>query len=107
MYEHSPSVIQLLESNYIAIDECAYSSVTRMELLGFPNITQDEVKIISVLLGQMTQVSIDRTIEDKTIDLKQRHRIKLPDAIIMATAINHKIKPLTLDKKLANKLEHY
>ncbi len=90
----------------IDLQNCAYSSVTRMELLGFPNITQDEIKIISALLGQMTQVSIDRAIEDKTINLKQRHRIKLPDAIILATAINHKIELLTLDKKLANKLEH-
>ncbi len=53
----------------------------------------------------MTQISIDRTIEDKTITLKQQHRIKLPDAIILATASYHQIELLTLDKKLANKLQ--
>ena len=106
MYEHSADVIRLFECKYIAIDECAYSSITRMELLGFPAITTNEIKIISSLLSQMTQLNIERTIEDKTIHLKQQHRIKLPDAIILATAINHNIELITLDKKLSNKLEH-
>jgi len=52
----------------------------------------------------MTQLSINRATENTTISLKQRHRIKLPDALILATAINHQIELLTLDKKLANKL---
>ena len=86
------------------LKNCAYSSVTRMELLGFPAITTNEIKIISSLLKQMTQLSINRATEDTTISLKQRHRIKLPDALILATAINHQIELLTLDKKLANKL---
>jgi len=52
----------------------------------------------------MTHLTINRAIEDKTINLKQQHRIKLPDAIILATALSHQIELLTLDKKLANKL---
>jgi len=88
----------------IDLKNCAFSSVTRMELLGFPNITQDEIKIISTLLELMTHLTINRAIEDKTINLKQQHRIKLPDAIILATALSHQIELLTLDKKLANKL---
>jgi len=88
----------------LELNSCAFSSITRMELLGFPNITQNEIKIISALLKQMSQLGIDQTIENKTIDLKQQHRIKLPDAIILATAITNQIELLTLDKKLANKL---
>jgi len=48
--------------------------------------------------------SADRITEDKTISIKQRHRIKLPDTIILATAITNQIELLTLDKKLANKI---
>jgi len=104
MYEHNPTVIKLFNTNHISIDQCAYSSITRMELLGFPDISQNEIKIISVLLKQISQLGIDRTTEDKTISLKQQHRIKLPDAIILATAITNQIELLTLDKKLANKI---
>lgn len=104
MYERSPEVISLFKSKRASINECAYSSVTRMELLGFPEISADEIKILSSLLNQMSHLTINRAIEDKTIHLKQQHRIKLPDAIILATALSHQIELLTLDKKLANKL---
>ncbi len=104
MYERNLAVINLFKENMTAITECAYSSITRMELLGFPDITQREIKIISLLLEQMTYIGVDRNIEDKTIHLKQQHRIKLPDAIILATSITYNIELLTLDKKLANKL---
>lgn len=90
--------------NDVNLQDCAYSSVTRMELLGFPDITQHEIKVISALLDRMTYTGINHSIEDQTITLKQQHRLKLPDAIIAATAIEHKIGLLTLDKRLANKL---
>lgn len=104
MYEHSPVVYDLFNTKEATINECAFSSVTRMELLGFPAITQSEISIISALLAQMTGLGIDRIIEDKTIELKQQHRIKLPGAIILATSIIHDIELVTLDKKLINKL---
>jgi len=104
MYEQTPAVLDLFNVNQVTIEQCAYSSITRMELLGFPNIQQNEINIISALLKKMSQLGINRTIEDKTINLKQQHRIKLPDAIILATAITNQIELLTLDKKLSNKL---
>lgn len=106
MYEHNPSVLELFKNNQVSIDQCAYSSITRMELLGFPDISENEIKLISTLLTHMSQLAIDRTTENKTISLKQQHRIKLPDAIILATAITNKIELLTLDKKLASKIQH-
>ncbi|MGZ8158809.1 MAG: PIN domain-containing protein [Methylobacter sp.] len=38
------------------------------------------------------------------MQFRHQHRVKLPDAIIAATATAHGIKLLTLDKKLAVKL---
>jgi len=87
MFERNPAVINLFKENNTAITECAYSSITRMELLGFPDITQHEIKIISALLEQMTYIGVDGKVEDKTIHLKQQHRIKLPDAIILEKSV--------------------
>jgi toxin FitB len=39
-------------------------------------------------LSQFTVVPLSQEIEDKTIQLKRNYKIKLPDAIIAATAIN-------------------
>lgn len=74
-----------------------------MEVLGFTGITAHEINIISALLKQMPLIQIDGTIENKTIALKQQHKIKLPDAIILATALVNELELLTLDRKLATK----
>ncbi len=88
----------------IKLYQCAFSSVTRMELLGYTGITENEIAVISALLSQMLPLQIDHTIENKTIALKQQHKIKLPDAIILATALVNELELLTLDKRLASKL---
>jgi len=100
MYGRAPAVIELLTQCHVTLNQCAYSSITRIELLGYPSVTQTEIQAITTLLSQMVQLSLTPRIEDQTITLKQEHRIKLPDAIILATATSHNLDLLTLDKKL-------
>lgn len=79
----------------------AYSSITRMEALGFPAITAEEETAIDGLLGCLTHLAISSEVETTTIRLRRRHKIKLPDAIIVATAVVYDLKLLTLDQDLA------
>ncbi len=88
----------------INLPACGFSAITRMELLSYPDLTMDEEQTINRLLDRMTHLAISPLIEDLTIQFRHQHRVKLPDAIIAATATAHGIKLLTLDKKLAVKL---
>jgi predicted nucleic acid-binding protein len=90
--------VKILEG--INITECAYSAVTRMELLSFHGITTEEETAIQKLLERMTHLSITSAIEDAAIKIRRKHRLKLPDAIIAATAKIHGLTLLTLDKAL-------
>lgn len=88
----------------IDLPSCAYSAITRMELLSFPDLTDAEAVLIKQLLAPMTYLALSPAIEDRTIEFRHLHRVKLPDAIIAATAQTHGLQLLTLDKKLAAKL---
>ncbi len=79
----------------------AYSSITHMEALGFPAITTEEETAIAGLFGCLTHLSISSEVEAATIRLRRQHKIKLPDAIILATAAVYNLKLLTLDQNLA------
>ena len=59
------------------------SAINKIELLGFLNVEQ----ILIDLVGFAVIYHIDDEIIDKTIALRKNYRIKLPDAIIAATAI--------------------
>lgn len=63
------------------------SVITQIELLGFAFPT-DEIKTkTEKLVAQCTIYTLDNQVVAKTIELRKKYRIKLPDAIIAATAI--------------------
>jgi predicted nucleic acid-binding protein len=97
LMKSEPSVLGIIASQEILASECAYSAVTRMELLGFPGITDEEAARAQTRLAQLTHVAVTRDIEDAAIALRRLRRVKLPDAIIAATARCHGLELLTLD----------
>ena len=96
----TPEVVSIANQHTILAVECAYSAITRMELLGYPGITLAEEKLISQRLANFCHLGISPEIEDLVIDLRRARRIKLPDAIIAATAMHHHVSLLTLDQQL-------
>ncbi|MEK7699757.1 MAG: type II toxin-antitoxin system VapC family toxin, partial [Planctomycetota bacterium] len=96
----SPLVLAELSSRRLLAGECSYSAITRMELLGFHSITREEELLIRQKLDHFTYLPLTRDIEDVAIDLRQSRKIKLPDAIIAATALCSGTELLTLDQHL-------
>lgn len=80
--------------------DCAFSAITRMELLGYPAISDAERADIEALLSQMTYLPLTRAIEDAVIALRRQRKIKLPDAMIAATAAVHGLELISADKDL-------
>ncbi len=64
-----------------------YSAITRLELLGYPGLKYEEELKINELLKEFTEIAIDSNIIDKAIFIRKEVRIKVPDAIIAATAL--------------------
>nr|VFJ71706.1 MAG: hypothetical protein BECKFW1821C_GA0114237_102825 [Candidatus Kentron sp. FW] len=75
-----------------------------MELLSYRGLKETDIETIVDLLNRMHYLSITSAIEEVTIAFRQRHKGRLPDAIIAATAIQHQLELLTLDAALAKKL---
>jgi len=75
-----------------------------MELLGYPGITADEDALIRQRLAQLTYLAISSAVEDKAIELRRSRRVKLPDALIAATALCHGLELLTMDVGLQSVL---
>ena len=71
-----------------------------MELLGYPSITNDEKFLIADRLSKFTYLPISSEVENLAIALRRTRKLKLPDALIAATAIHHGLELLTLDLAL-------
>ncbi len=78
------------------------SVVTRMELLAFPGITDSETERVRRFLDDLAVMPLDDAVEKTAIALRRTARLKLPDAIIVATAVNLGATLITGDQKLVD-----
>jgi len=76
----------------------AVSVVTELELFSKPKLPDYERRNAELFLGTCEIIELIAAIKPLVIALRQRHRIKLPDAIIAATAQWLNVPLLTADK---------
>jgi predicted nucleic acid-binding protein len=56
-------------------------------LLAYPDLTPSEEIHIKAFLQDITIVDLNSTVKSHAINLRRRYRLKLPDALIGATAL--------------------
>ena len=76
------------------------SIISEMELLSYPNLSETEEQQIRNFLGQLQIIGLSHRVKTTAIDLRKQHGIKLPDAIISATALTLDATLLTNDSRL-------
>ena len=75
----------------------AFSVINEMELLSYPKITADEEKEIRGFLDGSAFIGLTDSIKERTIQIRRTYNIKLPDAIVAATAIENDMTLITAD----------
>lgn len=81
-------------------EEYSASVITEIELLSYPSLSQMEEERAVAFLSSVTIVGLTPDIRDAAIRLRRDHRLKLPDAIIAATALVLDAELLTNDARL-------
>jgi predicted nucleic acid-binding protein len=66
-----------------------YSAITRLEVLGFPELAAQDEAGLRQLLGQFSEAEVSAAIIERAIEMRRSVRIKTPDAIIAATALTY------------------
>ena len=86
----------LIENSF---DEYYFSIITYMEMYGFPFAIIEEKDKLDLLFDVSELLELDLEIADKVIQYRKerKRKIKLPDAIILATAAVHQMPILTDD----------
>ncbi|MEL7588448.1 MAG: type II toxin-antitoxin system VapC family toxin [Prolixibacteraceae bacterium] len=68
-------------------DSLFISIITYMEVWGYRFEDDSEKRIIENLSNHLPVIDLNPRIVNKVIAIRQQHKIKLPDAIILATAV--------------------
>jgi predicted nucleic acid-binding protein len=99
------AAIALAEQSGFALEKSAVSQITRMELLGYPQLTDEEDQAIRGILAHCQVRMLDEQVEACAIQLRRSGTFKLPDAIVAATAITGSLRLLTLDQGMLRGLQ--
>ena len=81
----TPAVAALKKA--VASEWVGYSAITRLELFGYPDLTADEEAVLDILTNELEEVAVVASVIDRAIQIRKSKRIKVPDAIIAATAL--------------------
>lgn len=63
------------------------SAITEIELLCWKSATVKDLEVLQNFIGDAVVIELEQPIKYKTADIRKKHKIKLPDAIIAATSI--------------------
>ena len=77
------------------------SVITEMELLSWPSLTSEEERKVREFLGQVVICELTPSIRARAVQLRKEQRLKLPDAIICATAMEFGFELWTNDTTIA------
>lgn len=75
----------------------ATSYITEIELLGVFSINKAQQHAMKELLKDCVILEMNNRIKDLCIKLKQKYKIKIPDAIIAASSIIYELPLITSD----------
>jgi len=78
------------------------SIITEIELLSYHKLTSNEEHILKQALSNFNLINLTDSIKNTTIKIRKKYNLKLPDSIIMATALVQNATLVTSDKKLLN-----
>lgn len=82
----------------LSVGQYSVSIITEIELLSFSDLSDGEGQKIRDFLVLLDRVRLTDAVRDETIRLRRKNRLKLPDAIIAASALTHDATLLTNDQ---------
>ncbi|MPM60803.1 tRNA(fMet)-specific endonuclease VapC [bioreactor metagenome] len=101
------TLLYLLQNNELVVDflmgkQVYISAITELELFGRQNMNEEEIAVIEELVDSCFVFDLLSPIKQIVKEIKRKYKIKLPDAIIAATAIYLDIPLVTFDDDFKN-----
>lgn len=75
------------------------SSITEIELLCWNTTSENDLTILKNFISDCLVIELEKSIKLKTAEIRKAYRVKLPDAIIAASAIIYNLTLVTRNTK--------
>jgi hypothetical protein len=86
-FKGEEKVIDLIQVLVLERAPIFISIITKVEVLAYPEITPKEEKTFLEMMKNMILIEFDDKLTNLVFNIRRKHKIKLPDAIITATSL--------------------
>lgn len=87
LQQQFPPATEKFVDELIKQSQPCISAITEIELLCWKTATPADTEVLNSFINDAIVVELERPIKLKTAEIRKLHKIKLPDAIIAATAV--------------------
>lgn len=95
LQQQFPSPAEKFIDEVLEDSDPAISVITEIELLCWKTPIEKDVEILHDFINDTQVFELEKDIKLKTAEIRKAHKIKLPDAIIAATALTYDLTLLT------------
>ncbi|MGQ7854014.1 type II toxin-antitoxin system VapC family toxin [Pedobacter sp. WC2501] len=85
--------------NIVSTNQPAISAITEIELLCWKTATENDLLILRNFIKDSYVYELSQEIKNQTVEIRKYYNLKLPDAIIAATAIVNELTLITRNAK--------
>ncbi len=95
LQQQFPTAAEKFIDDLLNEDLPTISVITEIELLCWKTATEKDLNVLNGFISNALVIELEQAIKLKTAEIRKVHRIKLPDAIIAATAMVYGLALLT------------
>ncbi len=75
------------------------SVITEIEILCWKHAREEDIEQYKKFIAKFNVIGLDNNVKLKTIDIRKNNKIKLPDAVIAASALVYDLELITRNAK--------
>ena len=87
LQQQFPPAAERFMDNLASEARLVISAITEIELLCWKSATEKDLDVLHNFIEDALVIELEQPIKYKTADIRKKYKIKLPDAIIGATAL--------------------
>ncbi len=95
LQQQFPTAVEKFIDDLLKENQPCISVITEIELLCWKTASEKDLLVVHNFINDTLVIELQSEIKTKTAEIRMHHRIKLPDAIIAATALVYDLTLLT------------
>jgi len=106
LQQQFPPNVEKWIDNLLGQSQPVISAITEIELLCWKTAAQQDIDLLNNFISDAEIIELEKLIKLKTVDIRKTHKLKLPDAIIAASAMVYDLTFLTRNVNDFKKIEN-